>query len=164
MEDFKLQIFEAEHRGEPFPWFVSLQPETTEQLRCSLARKVGLGQQTTGSGLLEAILDRAHTVESANAESEDFDLLAVLQSLNINPYSEVYINWDDFRTIDRMRLEDLAKHFDYVWYPGPDDVEIFDDSLSWLLSVDHSGFLRVLEILTANRQTESGVAKDRKLF
>lgn len=43
-----------------------------------------------------------------------------------------------------MRFKDLTEHFDYIWYPGPDDIEIFDDSLSWILSVDHGGYLRVL--------------------
>lgn len=164
MEDFKLQIFEDEHRGQSFPWFVSLQPAAAEQLRRSIARKAGLEQQTTGSRLLEALFSKTHTVECANARSEDFDLFAVLHPLGINPYSEVYINWNDFVTIDRMRFEDLARHFDYVWYPGPDDVEIFDDSLSWLLFVDHSGFLRVLEVPATNKRAESSITKDRKLI
>ncbi len=68
----------------------------------------------------------------------------MVHSLDLEPQEEVYINWDDFTTIVRMRFKDLTEHFHYVWYPGPDDIEIFDDSLSWILSVDHGGYLRVL--------------------
>ena len=70
-------------------------------------------------------------------------MVAVAASLGLEPREEVYVNWDDFATIHRVRFADLAENFDYLWYPGPDDVDIFDESLSWVLSVDHGGYIRV---------------------
>jgi hypothetical protein len=83
-------------------------------------------------------------IEHPNANSEGFDLAALVDLLKLESREEIYINWDDLTTIDPMRFKDLTEHFDSVWYPGPDDTEIFDASLSWILSVDHEGYLGVM--------------------
>ena len=97
-----------------------------------------------GTALMKTLCESSRPVEHANAKAEGFDLAALVHSLELEAQEEVFINWDDFTTIDRMRFKDLTEHFDYIWYPGPDDIEIFDDSLSWILSVDHGGYVRVL--------------------
>lgn len=58
---------------------------------------------------------------------------------------KVYINWHRFDKIDQMQFPDLMGHFDDIWYPGADDIDIFDDSLNWVASVSHFGNVRLLK-------------------
>lgn len=143
MEDFKLRIFERENGGRPFPEHRRLGPGEAERWRHALAEKAG-ARDLRGARLLGILFGRSRPIEGANADSEGFDLAALAPSLGLVPEREVYLNWDDFATIDRVRFADLAEHFPYFWYPGPDDVWIFDGSLRWVLLVDHGGHLRIL--------------------
>lgn len=43
-----------------------------------------------------------------------------------------------------MSFVDLANFFDYIWFPSSDDVDIFDASFDWILSIDHAGFVKLL--------------------
>ncbi len=142
MEDFKLEMFGKENPGRVFPEHRRLPPDTARPLRTALARKSRSGP-VEGAALLKVLFEGSRPVEGVHADSDGFDLVEVARSLGLDPREEVYVNWDDFATIDRVRFGDLAEHFPYFWYPGPDDIEIFDDSLSWVLFVDHSGYLRV---------------------
>jgi hypothetical protein len=60
------------------------------------------------------------------AETEGFDLRVVLAGTGIQPAQDVYVNWYRFDNIDRIGFEDLADHFDSIWYPGPVDIDVFD--------------------------------------
>ena len=61
-------------------------------------------------------------IDGVDAQSEDFDLGNLLLTLAIRPNRGVYVNFD------RMALSDLNRDFHYVWYPGPDDINLFDDT------------------------------------
>ena len=143
MEDFKLEIFARERPGRPLPKLRALTPQEAWRLRSAPGERAGLTADPGGRALRLALLGRARPVENAHAEEEGFDLVAVAASLGLEPREEVNVNWDDFTTIHRVRFADLAENFDYLWYPGPDGVDIFDESLSWVLSVDHGGYIRV---------------------
>ena len=146
MEQFKIEIFKDEHHGRPFPPFTTLGKEDADRLLQAFARKMHLSEPYDGLILLKALFARSSGVEGVNATSDAFHLLSVLESFSISPEREVYVNWYRFDVIDRMNSVELAAYFPYVWYAGPDDIEIFDDSLSWVLFVDHGGYLRILEI------------------
>ena len=62
------------------------------------------------------------------------------------PAATVYINWRHFESLDEMAFVALAKYFDDIWYAGADDIDIFDDTLSWVLSVRHDGEVRALKL------------------
>lgn len=102
----------------------------------------------------KSLLESSRPIQHAHAEKEGFDLASVTVALGLKPQEDVYVNWDDLKTIDRVRFSDLVGKFDYVWYPGPDDIDIFDDSLSWVLSVDHGGYLRVWEPASDSRSSD----------
>lgn len=106
MEDFKLRIFEREHQGRSFPEHPRLPPDISRRLRQDLAERAGLSV-VEGMALLKTLFERSHSVEHANAESDDFNLIALARSLDLEPEEEVYVNWDDFTTIIHMRFEDF---------------------------------------------------------
>jgi hypothetical protein len=52
----------------------------------------------------------------------------------------VYVSWDALRgQVDDIAFADLARYFAWIWYPASDDIQIFDESFSWLLVIGHEG-------------------------
>lgn len=96
MEDFKLRIFESEHQGRPFPEHRRLPPDISSRLRQTLAERAGLSV-VEGTVLLKVLSESLRPIEHANAESEGFDLAALVHSLDLEPQEEIYINWDASR-------------------------------------------------------------------
>jgi len=80
-----------------------------------------------------------NTVLDINAKSENFCLTAVFANLGIVPKENVYINWYRFDKIDKMQFNDVVHYFNYIWYPDSDEIDLFDDSFSWIVSIDHDG-------------------------
>jgi hypothetical protein len=85
-------------------------------------------------------------VAEMNAASKEFSLVEVLRSLGIRRNRDVFINWKRFECIDRIALEDLSRYFDDIFYPGPDDIELFDETLKWFMLVDHEGAISITEL------------------
>jgi len=56
------------------------------------------------------------------------------------------LNWYRFDKIDELRFVDLCEKFEDIWYPSSDDLDIFDRNMNWLISIEHSGSIRVLRI------------------
>ena len=143
MQRFKIENFEREHPDVPFPWFVTLSADEATRLRQGLAVKVGFTRPDDTWALLTYLVSLSRTLRGASGDGSGLDLRAILQKACISPLAHVYINWDDFRTIDRISFADLCCYFDDIWYPGPDDIEIFDDALSWILFIHHYGAVDV---------------------
>ena len=74
-----------------------------------------------------------------NATYSDFDLKLLVRELKLRVSDYIYINWDQFDRIDRMKFDGVAMYFNYVWYSASDDIEIFDDLLQWVLVIRHDG-------------------------
>lgn len=146
MHDLKRKNFEEAHSGIPFPQIVTLGNEETRQLRSRIAQRLGCPADD-GLTLVSGLAARSVLVEGANAESEGFKLLGILWTLRIRPEQPmVYVNWYRFDQIDRLTLEDLAEYFGDLWYPSSDDIDIFDDSCDWIVSVGHSGDVRLVQL------------------
>jgi hypothetical protein len=139
MEQIKIKHFERDHPGVPFPNFVTLTPVEAQKVRHDFAAKARFDRSDDTWALLTYLLSLSHTLKPATTEGNGIDLPTLLQMAGVTPQDEVYINWDDFRTIDRIAFADLSRYFDDIWYPGPDDIEIFDDGFSWVLFVHHYG-------------------------
>ncbi len=68
----------------------------------------------------------------------------LLKKNQIRPTEAVYINWYHFDDIDMFHTaKSVERCFDSIWYPVSDDIELFDDSLGWTLSVDHDGYIEL---------------------
>lgn len=144
MQDFKLRIFEEDHPGESFPEFSELSVEAMEVLRSALVRRSRFEGEYDGVKFLKFLRAKSRSVEGVNAQSAEFNLLSLLRSLRVKPRENVYINWYRFDDIDVMRTTDLSKHFDDVRYT--EDIDIFDDSLSWVLAIEEDGFVEFLDL------------------
>lgn len=143
MERFKIENFERDKQGEQFPEFDALDPNELLRIRKGLARRIGLDETVDSLVLIKSLLDASHPVEDVDAMREEFQLSSLVERLDINPDRYVYINWDRFTSVDRMEITDLSRYFHDIWYPSADDIEVFDDTLSWIIFVHHSGTVAV---------------------
>lgn len=143
MDQHKIDNFAQDHPGTPFPSMRKLAAEELSLLQGKIFKSV---RENLNIKLPEEI-SRLELLEQdffpQNAESPDFKLEEAMAQFKIYPDSIVYINWYRFDTVDRIELRDLYKYFDYIWYPGSDDIEVFDSSARWMISVSHSGHTSV---------------------
>lgn len=123
--------------------FENLSADKCRELRRGLARRLGVTAEIDGLFLLNKIAGLLAVVEEADACKDSFDLNQVLKSKGVFPKDLVYINWHRFDDIDRMRIVDLKLRFTDIWYPSADDIEVFDDAFSWILSITHDGSVRL---------------------
>jgi hypothetical protein len=141
MEAFKIALFEQEH-AVPFPSYRSLPAEEGRALQASLASQFGLTASCT-AGAFERDLASRQTHHEANA-TQDFALLPTFTALGIAPLPELFVNWARFEEVDAFQTVDVARYFDDLWYPVADDIDLFDASLNWLVSIRHDGVVSVI--------------------
>lgn len=139
MDRFKIEHFQRDNPGRVFPAFVTLGAAETHALRERLKRQCGLQSGASDLELTRSLAAASTVLSNADPQGPDFNVATLLRQLNIRPGEEVLVNWYRFDVVDRMRFSDLASHFTDIWYPGSDDIEILDDSCSWILVVPHSG-------------------------
>jgi hypothetical protein len=151
MDRFKLEHFYRNHPGRAFPAHSTLSVAESEVLRERLKTRCGLPRNASDLELTKRLVASATVLTNADPQGPDFDLATLLRQLNIRPGEEVLINWHRFDAVDRMQLTDLSTYFGDIWYPDADDLEILDDSCSWILVVPHSGNARLV-VLAADGQ------------
>lgn len=44
-----------------------------------------------------------------------------------------------------MSINELDKYFYDIWFPIADDIDLFDKSLSWILSIRHDGCITYIK-------------------
>jgi len=148
MEQFKIEHFQREHPSDPFPWFRTVSLKELEEVGQSLKSLAGLPLTADTLILTKTIWEMGKPCEGINAEKENFSLQNVLQKYGIVEPDLVYLNWYRFQEgdVDQFYLKGLTKYFDDIWYPGPDDIDIFDSTVSWVLSIDHDGRINLLKM------------------
>ena len=142
MENFKIDHFKKDNLGGEFPWHRSLAIYDMDHIRSRLANTLQVNSESN-LDLINALYAISLAVDKSNAEQDGFSLLELFNNVDISPLEKVYINWYRFDNIDEMRFVDLCEYFEAIWYPGADDIDIFDSTLSWILSVTHNGVVRV---------------------
>jgi hypothetical protein len=143
VDSFKIQNFSRQNPTAEFPRFTSLASSECAQLRYAIATRLGLEAQSEPLVVLNALCSTASPLTGVDAE-DGFDLRTLMSELGLNAHEEVLVNWYKFDNIDRIALSDLSRHFDDIWYPSSDDIEIFDRSLDWFVLVRHDGAVSVL--------------------
>ena len=134
MEKFKIELFEKEYKN-AFPEFEELNVSECQNLIDSISELYNFEKDKISSNLINVL---NYTKIDVN---ENFDLIFTLNSLGILHSEYIFIDWYDFKRIDRMKLLDFAKHFHDIWYPIADDINIFDSTLKWILFIRHDGIL-----------------------
>lgn len=85
-------------------------------------------------------------MDNVNAEDEDFDWNKVFNRIGIPVPNEVFINFERFNSIDVFLFKDFCNYFGDIWYPAADDIEVFDASFNWIVSVKHYGAVHYAKI------------------
>jgi hypothetical protein len=146
MDQFKIAIFKRENPESDFPRITPLSEARVSSIRNRLATKVGLGDVFDDLKLTKELNAKSVVVASANAEDPEFSLKNTLESLGVYSNPIVYVNWYRFDKIDEIELCDLDIYFSDIWYPSSDDIDVFDESLQWIVSVVHDGALQFLDL------------------
>ena len=145
MDLLKIENFRRHHPGQEFPSFRPLGREEVEKI----ATAIRLKSEISGEDSLSLVRDlhgMSSALEGFNAQSEGFDFMSVTGAAGITTGARVCINWYRFDRIDCISPKDLATYFDDIWYPGSDDIDVFDDTLSWIISIDHDGRISLLTL------------------
>jgi len=139
MEDFKIELFEQEYEIN-FPNFVHL----SENECLLLINKISKRFDLEINNLIQTISLRQSYMENIDAK-DGFNLIETLNSISILPLPKIYINWYQFDNIDLLDTSDLNKYFYDIWFPSADDIDLFDESLNWLVSIRHDGIVSFLK-------------------
>lgn len=143
MDAFKIENFQRSHPGNQFPQVNRISAPATRLLRLKLVTNCGLSPEASDLELTRRIAKHATSLSDADPADDMFNLAELLRKLNIKPEEDVFINWYRYDDVDRMHLSDLSSYFADIWYPGSDDIEIFDSSCAWILIIPHSGDVRL---------------------
>lgn len=146
MDAFKLANFRKSHPGASPPEFHTLSESEALAVRNVLTRRLSLEQDVSPERLVACLDERETEILRVNATSDDFVLASVLQQEKIVPSEVVLLNWYRFDDIDRVKWADLSAFFHDIWYPSSDDVDLFDESCDWVVSVSHSGTVKALHL------------------
>jgi hypothetical protein len=139
MEEFKIRNFKEAHPDAVFPL---VQPLTTPEIRQSqrlLRGRLAIRGEADGSVLTRRLAECETLFPAVNANDEDFDLSDVFDAIDVRKEGDVVLNWHHFETLERISLLDLVRHFDDVWYPAVDDLDVLDPHVSWIVSISHEG-------------------------
>jgi len=146
---FKTQHFKREHPNTRFPWYRSLSEAEVAAIRAGIAKSLKLDSHDPEI-LVRAVEGKGALVEDEKADTERFQISALLSELGIRLSQNVFINWNRYDDIDEMGLDDLNRYFPDIWYPGSDDIDVFDSSLEWFLSVSPEGYVKVVRTMDEN--------------
>ena len=122
MDSFKIKLYEQEY-NKPFPSFKHLTIRECEVIK----KKFFFDFQVDND---------------ANNE-QDFNIKKIFQHLDKDVTFKVYINWFRFDNIDQMKFNDFSTYFYDIWFPSVDDIDLFDESYSWIVSIRHDGMIYV---------------------
>jgi hypothetical protein len=149
MEEFKREHFKATY-GMPFPAVRTLSPAEASEVARRLRTLLNLRPDSSPLQLVCALDELEETITDVNAEDSNFALDTILWK-SVAPEAKVMINWYRFDEIDEVDFDDLVAFFNNFWYPGADDIDVFDASLSWIISVRHDGTIKRLFTGTTQR-------------
>ena len=147
MDRFKQDNFQRIHAGKVFPKVEPMEQSVCEEVRKQVAVHLGGNPTQTGTELVREIVEEAVPIPGLDANSDDFQILRVLDGLGFRHTEHVFLNWGQFDELDRIGLRDLSEHFNDLWYPHSDDLEVIDLESGWILSVRHDGVVSVLRFL-----------------
>jgi hypothetical protein len=140
MEEFKIELFKSEHKID-FPHYVSLSKEKCLILVNRLSGKYKFSKIDSLIKLLYSNKELLLNID----DCKEFKFIDILNSLKIIPLTNVYINWYRFDAINIFITDDVDKYFFNIWFPTSDDIDIFDESLDWIVSVRHDGCVSFLK-------------------
>lgn len=144
MEKFKIRNFNKDHPDKCFPSHYARSIVDCNRISQTVQNQMGIGNLSRDQNLCFELRKKCELVDRISAADDNFNLLECLNDqlkLSVGFSDQLNVVWDDFSEIDVFNAGDLAQWFDYIWYPSLDDIEVFPNSLDWILCVDHGGVL-----------------------
>ncbi|MFO1007928.1 MAG: hypothetical protein U0929_18365 [Planctomycetaceae bacterium] len=146
MERFKIDHFLKSHPGGSFPNFETLGHQDTLAIRSRLAQRLGLAPDASYRELQDRIVSFQIQGATFRQEVMNQSLTSIKIPLDIELSSQVLIDWSSQSNIDRLKWDDFTERFHDIWYPSSEDIDVFDESLSWIMSVSHDGVLCLVKL------------------
>ena len=145
MQHFKAEIYETT-TGKSFPNYKTLPWSESEAILDQLHSHLGFEGAMDDPYLLKQVGQARTQVRAFHAKSPDFSLESLFNHLGVSPQKKVFLWWDETtgKEIDVINAQDVCRDFKFIWYPASDDLDIFDDSFSWLITIDHEGNIEFL--------------------
>ena len=147
MEKFKLENFKKEY-GFKMPLVKTMSFDECRIIRESILLKFNIDKLDNFFIIEE---ENFIKIENVNAEDKNLDWFKLLNHINIPIPHEIYINFNRFDKVDVIHFKDFDKYFSDIWYPSSDDIEIFDITNNWFVSVRHYGAIYYMKIKNNNR-------------
>ena len=138
MDQHKIENFVQAHPGVAFPTYMHLDGNHASAIRGAIARSVG-SPELNGLALVKKLRALSTEATSVQADESTFSVGRLLRDVGVKSPPKVYLNWYRFDEIDQIGLADLDQYFSDIWYPGADDLDVFDDSAKWTVSITHHG-------------------------
>jgi hypothetical protein len=142
MDEFKVELFKKEYKGKVLN-YISVSEINCKSIQDNISKRFNIDSKSLFD-FVEKLSAKQTPIEGVDA-NEMFNLKDVLGDLLITPQLRVYVNWYRFDEIDQFNIDDFEKYFDDIWFAGSDDIDIFDDSLKWILSIRHDGLVSILK-------------------
>lgn len=142
MEDFKLKLFRDEYKKD-------LKYSVLSSIECEkIIRNISVrfNIKLDASIFISELYNKQRYIEDVNAR-ENFSLKTVLNNLCIYPNSKIYVNWYHFDDVNMFNYDDFNIYFYDIWYESSDDIDIFDESIDWILSIRHDGSVSIINHL-----------------
>lgn len=141
MDGFKLEVFEAGgSRPKKLLSSTTMDEKQTEAIKQRLLHKIAT-EEPGGDDPSSLLPLKGELIGDCNATSRNFDINDVFKALRIKPHDTVFVNWYYFDDIDAMSYADFRRHFEHLWFLSSDDIDIFDDTYDWIISVNHEGYI-----------------------
>lgn len=148
MESFKIEHFKRDHPDLGFPCYRKLSKLEVNDLCQEILRSHGLPIDTSAWQLPTQIRKRSMIVRETSVLDCRLDLINLLEhrlGLSVSRRDQFYVNWDNFDNVDLFPNCEFFQWLHYIWYPSSDDIEIIPQSKAWILSIDHDGFLYIMQ-------------------
>lgn len=140
MDSFKIKLYEQEY-NKPFPSFKHLTIRECEVIK----KKFFFDFQVDNDLKLVNEIRRKKFTSTISMQITNKILILkkIFQHLDKDVTFKVYINWFRFDNIDQMKFNDFSTYFYDIWFPSVDDIDLFDESYSWIVSIRHDGMIYV---------------------
>ncbi len=141
VNQFKIEHFENERPGESFPPYETLSDGECNEVvarlchRLKVERSSDMAPGVVTSLLFQSAL-RECQIEEASIIETDVEVAGVFDAIGADAH--VFILWEEDE-IDRMATADFTSNIDSIWYPAADDILLFDQSMSWIVLINHEG-------------------------
>jgi len=130
--------------GFPFPKFRVLSDEETKRVKGGFADNLGLDRLADAVVVNRECLVKSTLIGRVHDDQQSLDLVRELSKYSIVPQAYVLVDWSQFNPVFEMLAEDVSRIFNYLWYPGADDLAVFDASGTWMLLFLHYGEVRLV--------------------